>query len=159
LLRNLGPNPGRLVFVDAPELTATVVASRDPGEHEIEINADDSARLILDRIGRMPLPPYIKREKVHDPRDRADRERYQTVYAQATGAVAAATAGLHFTHDLLSELLSRGIEQAFVTLHVGLGTFKPVTTQTLEAHPMHAESYEISEAAADALNRPKRERR
>ena len=159
LLKNLGRNPGRLVFVDAPDLTATVVASREAGEHEIELNTDESAAIILDRIGRMPLPPYIKREKGRDARDGADRERYQTVYAQVAGAVAAPTAGLHFTPELLQDLSSRGAEQTFITLHVGLGTFKPVTTDTLEAHAMHAESYEITQAAADALNRAKRDRR
>jgi S-adenosylmethionine:tRNA ribosyltransferase-isomerase len=159
LLKNLGRNPGRLGFVGAPELTATIIASRDAGEHDIELNTDESAAIILDRIGRMPLPPYIKREKGHDARDDADRERYQTVYAQATGAVAAPTAGLHFTDALLRELSSRGIEQTFVTLHVGLGTFKPVMADTLEAHPMHAESYEITQPAAAALNRAKRARR
>jgi S-adenosylmethionine:tRNA ribosyltransferase-isomerase len=159
LLKNLGRPRGILGFADDPDLTATIVASRDAGEHDIALNTNDPAALILERIGRMPLPPYIKREKGHDPRDLADRERYQTVYAQASGAVAAPTAGLHFTPDLLQELSSRGVEQTFVTLHVGLGTFKPVATDTLEAHAMHAESYEITQPAADALNRAKRDRR
>ena len=159
LLKSLGRNPGPLTFVDAPELTASVVASREGGEHDVEVNTAEPASVILERVGRMPLPPYIKREKGHDARDDADRERYQTVYAQASGAVAAPTAGLHFTQELLQELSGRGVGQTFVTLHVGLGTFKPVTTDTLEAHSMHAETYEITQAAADALNRAKREGR
>jgi S-adenosylmethionine:tRNA ribosyltransferase-isomerase len=107
----------------------------------------------------MPLPPYIKREKGHDARDAADRDRYQTVYAQAPGAVAAPTAGLHFTDELFADLDYRGVERTFVTLHVGMGTFKPVTVDALEDHAMHSEGYEISPSAADALSRAKFERR
>jgi S-adenosylmethionine:tRNA ribosyltransferase-isomerase len=107
----------------------------------------------------MPLPPYIRRDKCYDARDVVDRDRYQTVYAKTLGAVAAPTAGLHFTPALLDELAGRGVERTFVTLHVGMGTFKPVTADTLEGHAMHSESYEIREEAADALNRAKADRR
>ena len=161
LLKNLGRASSAvpLSFADAPEITATVMRSADAGEHEIQLSTSEPAAVLLERLGRMPLPPYIKREKGHDPRDAADRDRYQTVYANAPGAVAAPTAGLHFTDELLAELGRRGIERTFVTLHVGMGTFKPVTADTLEAHAMHSEGYEITRAAAEAINRAKAEGR
>jgi S-adenosylmethionine:tRNA ribosyltransferase-isomerase len=155
LLRNLGRTPAPLRFLAAPDVSATVVATRDGGEHDIEVTTDQPAAALLDQIGRMPLPPYIKRDKGQDARDAADRERYQTVYASAPGAVAAPTAGLHFTPALMDELASRGVERTFVTLHVGIGTFRPVTADALADHDMHSEEYEISEPAADALNRAK----
>jgi S-adenosylmethionine:tRNA ribosyltransferase-isomerase len=158
-LRNVGRSGGRLYFDAAPDLTATIVQTGEAGEHEIEVNTTEAAAVVLGRIGRMPLPPYIKREKGHDERDESDRQRYQTVYASAPGAVAAPTAGLHFTNELLAELKERGVEQTFVTLHVGIGTFKPVTVETLEGHAMHCESYEIGEEAARALNGAKAEGR
>jgi S-adenosylmethionine:tRNA ribosyltransferase-isomerase len=160
LLKNLGrAATDPLCFVHAPEITATVIRSAEAGEHQIQLNTLEPAATVLERVGRMPLPPYIKRDKGHDPRDAADRQRYQTVYANAPGAVAAPTAGLHFTEELLADLSARGIERTFVTLHVGMGTFKPVTADTLEAHTMHSEGYEITAAAADAINRAKGEGR
>jgi len=156
LLKNLGRTvAGPLTFADARDLTATLVEPHEAGEFTIDVNTTEPAAAVLDRVGRMPLPPYIKRQKGHDPRDAADRQRYQTVYASAAGAVAAPTAGLHFTPGLFAELDRRGVERTFVTLHVGMGTFKPVTADTLEAHAMHREEYEISQAAADTLNRAK----
>jgi S-adenosylmethionine:tRNA ribosyltransferase-isomerase len=107
----------------------------------------------------MPLPPYIKRDKDHDARDDADREDYQTVYARSSGSVAAPTAGLHFTQELLNELDARGIDRVCITLHVGMGTFKPVTVPTLEEHRIHSERYEIDKTAAEKLNRAQTERR
>jgi S-adenosylmethionine:tRNA ribosyltransferase-isomerase len=159
LLKNAGRTGGRLHFDAAPDLSATIVQSGEAGEHEIELNTDEPAEGVLGRIGRMPLPPYIKREKGHDRRDESDRNRYQTVYASTPGAVAAPTAGLHFTDDLLAQLKQRGVQQTFVTLHVGIGTFKPVVADTLEGHAMHSESYEIGDEAAAALNRAKGENR
>jgi S-adenosylmethionine:tRNA ribosyltransferase-isomerase len=100
------------------------------------------------RCGRVPLPPYIRRED-----EAVDEERYQTVYARHDGAVAAPTAGLHLTKELLAELSARGCETASVTLHVGLGTFQPVTVDDLDAHPMHAEWFAVSGAAAEAVAR------
>src|SRR5690606_2119799 len=114
-------------------------------------------RQILETVGRMPLPPYIKRNKHEDERDRLDRERYQTVYAAHPGSVAAPTAGLHFTPELLEVLQERGIETAQVTLEVGLGTFKPVTAERLDAHDMHTERYRVDEVAAGQLTRARRE--
>ena len=102
------------------------------------------------RLGRTPLPPYIKREA-----SQADRERYQTVYAAREGAVAAPTAGLHFTRELMEQLTAKGVEIATVTLHVGPGTFQPVRTELITGHRMHPERYEVSRAAAEAVNRAK----
>ncbi len=112
-------------------------------------------RSYLDRHGEMPLPPYIKRNSVN----LADVERYQTVYARTEGAVAAPTAGFHFTEDLLRRLTSRGIETTSLVLHVGWGTFRPVRTKTIEEHPMLSEMYEVSADTAKALNRAKQEGR
>ncbi len=100
----------------------------------------------LQRWGRIPLPPYIKRESTKE-----DEERYQTVFAERTGSVAAPTAGLHFTPKLFKELEERGIERADVTLHVGVGTFQPIRTEEVEKHHMHAEQYEIPEETAQAV--------
>ena len=110
-----------------------------------------------EKIGHMPLPPYIKRDKVADDRDELDRRRYQTVYAGQGQSVAAPTAGLHFTPELLDQLAAAGIEQAFVNLQVGLGTFKPVTTDTLDQHVMHSERFEITAETSERLNRADRD--
>ena len=156
MLKNVGHGTGMVLRFDAaPDLTASVLEKRDAGEYVIHVSNAEPALQVLARLGRMPLPPYIKREKVHDPRDRSDIDRYQTVYANAPGAVAAPTAGLHFTPALFDQLDRVGVERTFVTLHVGLGTFKPVNADTLDAHAMHSESYEISPEAAAALNRAK----
>ena len=108
----------------------------------------------IDDIGHIPLPPYIKRDDTT-----SDRDRYQTVYARERGSVAAPTAGLHFTPELLDALHTRGVERTAVTLHVGYGTFQPVRVDQVEAHTIDAERFSISEAAADAINRAKRDRR
>jgi S-adenosylmethionine:tRNA ribosyltransferase-isomerase len=107
---------------------------------------------LLERLGRMPLPPYVERARGgDDPDEELDRERYQTVYARETGAVAAPTAGLHLTEALLGELAERGVELARVTLHVGIGTFRPVSVERAEEHRMHEERFEVSREAADAV--------
>jgi S-adenosylmethionine:tRNA ribosyltransferase-isomerase len=108
----------------------------------------------IDRVGHMPLPPYIRR----DDRD-ADRERYQTIYARERGSVAAPTAGLHFTPEILAELAARGVGRADVTLHVGYGTFKPVRAERVEDHAVDAESFSVSPDTAAALTRARREGR
>ena len=107
---------------------------------------------LMARCGEMPLPPYIRRQD-GDPRTALDRERYQTVYAREEGAVAAPTAGLHLTTALLDRVRARGVAVATVTLHVGLGTFLPITAQRLEDHAMHAESYRVPAETADAIHR------
>jgi S-adenosylmethionine:tRNA ribosyltransferase-isomerase len=155
MLRGVGsPRPElALQFADAPELHVRVIEKREDGQYLIAISSGESALSVLSRLGRMPLPPYIKRDREQDERDPLDRARYQTIYASAPGSVAAPTAGLHFTQPLLEELSRRGIERATVTLHVGLGTFKPISTQRLDDHAMHTEAYSIAPDAADALNR------
>ena len=156
LLKNVGRGVGmELRFDGAPDVSAAVTEKHEGGEYVIRVGTPEPALAVLERLGRMPLPPYIKREKVADPRDVEDLERYQTVYAKAPGAVAAPTAGLHFTPALFAQLGQQGVERAFVTLHVGLGTFKPVTADTLDGHAMHRESYEVSPEAAEAINRAK----
>ena len=158
LLRNLGSCRGTLALEGA-DLRATIAGVGPGGEYTLEVTASEPAPAVLSRIGRMPLPPYIKRDKGRDARDDADRERYQTVYASAPGAVAAPTAGLHFTPQLLAELDAAGVERTFVTLHVGMGTFKPIEVEELSEHVMHREPYSISESTAEALNRAKRDGR
>jgi S-adenosylmethionine:tRNA ribosyltransferase-isomerase len=161
LLKNVGAEPvGKVMtFADAPEVEVAITNQHEEGEFSVTVNSAAGAVELLQKVGRMPLPPYIKREKHHDERDELDRGRYQTVYAKTPGSVAAPTAGLHFTAELMKELEAKGIERTFVTLHVGMGTFKPVTSETLEGHRMHAEAYAISDAAAEAINRAKREGR
>jgi S-adenosylmethionine:tRNA ribosyltransferase-isomerase len=115
----------------------------------VRFEADGDFDEIIDRIGRTPLPPYIKR----DEEDRLDAERYQTVFARERGAVAAPTAGLHFTPELLDELRGKGVEIAEITLHVGYGTFQPVRVERVEDHRVEPETYSISHTAADSINR------
>ena len=158
LLRNAG-TPGPMQFADDPSVAVRVIQAVGDGEFEIEVQTNEPATVLLARVGRMPLPPYIKREKDHDARDQTDRESYQTVYAKRSGSVAAPTAGLHFTQDLLVALDSRGIERCYLTLHVGMGTFKPVSVDTLEQHNMHSERYEVDSTAAIQLNRAQAEKR
>lgn len=137
-----------------PELEAEVTARGAFGERRIRFAPVPDFFARIERIGHVPLPPYIDRD------DRAaDRERYQTVYAQARGSVAAPTAGLHFTPEILAQIRGRGIEIAEITLHVGLGTFQPVRVEKVEDHKLHRECYEISEEAARAVNRAKAEGR
>ncbi|HEY1684975.1 MAG TPA: tRNA preQ1(34) S-adenosylmethionine ribosyltransferase-isomerase QueA [Tepidisphaeraceae bacterium] len=158
LLRNLG-HATRLRFVGPEDISAEVIKKGDGGEYEVRLDPPQFPEQLLSKIGRMPLPPYIKRQKESDERDAMDRQRYQTIYAQSAGSVAAPTAGLHFTPEILQQLHERGIETQFVTLHVGMGTFKPVATDNLQQHSMHSENYTISAATADALNRAKAEHR
>jgi S-adenosylmethionine:tRNA ribosyltransferase-isomerase len=107
----------------------------------------------LERVGRMPLPPYIERSRDSGSRPEEDRESYQTIFAREAGAVAAPTAGLHFTRELMARIAERGIESARITLHVGAGTFQPVATDLVEDHRMHAEEFRVDASAADAIAR------
>ncbi len=143
---------------DGPELEAEVTERGEFGERRIRFApvADFFAR--VERIGHVPLPPYIHRDDEGADRT-ADRERYQTVYAQSRGSVAAPTAGLHFTPEILERIRGRGIEIAEITLHVGLGTFQPVRVEKVEDHKLHREWYQISAEAAGAINRAKAEGR
>jgi S-adenosylmethionine:tRNA ribosyltransferase-isomerase len=137
----------RLLFGDPVELEAEVVAGGSFGERRIRFGPVLDFFGTLKQLGHVPLPPYIARED-----ERADQERYQTVYASARGSVAAPTAGLHFTPEILARLRERGIETAEITLHVGLGTFQPVRVERVEDHKLHSESYEISPEAARKIN-------
>jgi S-adenosylmethionine:tRNA ribosyltransferase-isomerase len=137
-------------------LHGEVVARHFHGRRTVRLWAEGGAsvRDAIDDIGHMPLPPYIKR---HD--TTSDRDRYQTVYARERGSVAAPTAGLHFTPELLDMLRAKGVERTAITLHVGYGTFQPVRVDRVEAHTIDAERFSISEASADAVNRAKRDKR
>ena len=142
--------PGRrakpgLTYVISDELTATICEPTDAGGRIIRLDYEGVFEEILDRVGEMPLPPYIT-ERL------AERERYQTVYARQNGSAAAPTAGLHFTEALLDEIRAKGVEVVDVLLHVGLGTFRPVSAENVEEHHMHSEYYEVSDAAAAAIN-------
>lgn len=143
--------PGRR-FSFPGEATGEIVATRERyREIRFSTPIDDAW---LDRHGHVPLPPYIDRADTAD-----DEDRYQTIYARTVGSVAAPTAGLHFTGELLDRLSERGISTCRVTLHVGIGTFFPIRTDTVEAHTMHSEEFYISPGAADTIERAKREHR
>ncbi len=134
------------------ELACEVVGHTDFGGRIVEFKFDGIFEEILDRLGETPLPPYIH-EKLED------KNRYQTVYAREEGSAAAPTAGLHFTEELLEEIKNRGAGVYFVTLHVGLGTFRPVAKENIEEHEMHKEWYDVPQITADAVNRAKTEGR
>lgn len=125
-------------------LTATVVEELDHGGRVVEFAYDGIFLEVLESLGEMPLPPYIH-EKLDDP------DRYQTVYAKENGSAAAPTAGLHFTQDLLAKIEAKGVKLVYLTLHVGLGTFRPVSVDNIEEHEMHSEFYTLSEEAAQTL--------
>jgi S-adenosylmethionine:tRNA ribosyltransferase-isomerase len=133
---------------DSHELAAEIVARGEFGERHLRFDPVADFFVVLERIGHVPLPPYIDR-----PDTPVDREQYQTVYAQPLGSVAAPTAGLHFTAEVLERIRARGIETGGVTLHVGLGTFQPIRVEVVEEHKIHREWYSISPAAADAIQR------
>jgi S-adenosylmethionine:tRNA ribosyltransferase-isomerase len=143
--------PGDLVVFGEGDdrLEADVVERRDGGRRLVRFRDPDRFWERLERWGQTPLPPYIRRESGDDAR--LDRERYQTVYARERGAIAAPTAGLHFTRELLDALEARGVRRTAVTLHVGYGTFQPVRVDVVEKHRVEPESYEIPRAAADAV--------
>jgi len=138
----------RLFFGEQDQLQAEVLARGSFGERRLRFAPAQDFFAELERIGHVPLPPYIDR-----PDALADRERYQTIYARERGSVAAPTAGLHFTPEIMARIKERGIETAEVTLHVGLGTFQPVREDRVEDHKLHRECYSISTEAASAINR------
>ena len=161
LLRDLGnkqweclAKPGRkllkrqTVIFGNGELTATVDQVCDDGNRIVSFQYDGIFLEVLERLGKMPLPPYIKAEL-------QDKERYQTVYSREVGSAAAPTAGLHFTEELLERIREKGINTAFVTLHVGLGTFRPVKAEDISEHHMHSELCMINEETANILNKTK----
>ena len=138
----------KLIFGDG-ELTGSVLETIEGGNRLIKFEYDGIFLEVLERLGRMPLPPYIHEEL-------QDAERYQTVYSRVTGSAAAPTAGLHFTEELLDEIRAMGVKVCFVTLHVGLGTFRPVKAEEIEDHEMHAEYCVISAETAETINNTKR---
>ena len=147
----------RLCFGESDELQAQVLTRGEHGERSIRFEPlpqENDFHALLDRIGHVPLPPYITRAD-----SSRDRDRYQTVYAQQRGSVAAPTAGLHFTPDILSRIRQRGVETVEITLHVGLGTFQPVRVERVEEHKLHCEPYSISLEAAVTLNEALRDSR
>ena len=163
LLRDLGGKrweclvrPGRkmqvghqVIFGDG-ELTATVAEVLETGNRIVEFHYEGIFLEVLERLGKMPLPPYIKEEL-------QNQERYQTVYSREVGSAAAPTAGLHWTPELLDKARAKGVKTAFVTLHVGLGTFRPVQVDNIHDHHMHSELCMISEETAGILNRTRAE--
>ena len=161
LLRDLGDKkweclckPGRKMQVGSEvifgngELTAVVTEVKDDGNRIVEFRYEGIFLEVLERLGKMPLPPYIKAEL-------ADQERYQTVYSREVGSAAAPTAGLHFTNELLENIRKNGVKTAFVTLHVGLGTFRPVKAEEISEHHMHSELCMMGEETAKILNETK----
>ena len=137
--------PGRSVVV-AEDLSVEILDSAPGGARRVRLVTPLSVGEALERYGEMPLPPYIDREA-----EALDRERYQTVYARRSGSVAAPTAGLHFTEELLATLDNRGVRRVAVTLHVGMGTFRPVEVEDPADHPMHVEAYEVPREVVDAV--------
>jgi S-adenosylmethionine:tRNA ribosyltransferase-isomerase len=140
------------------EISATVEELGDNGLAKIHFHDVPSVETLLQERGKMPLPPYIKRDKA-DHREYMDRERYQTVFALKAGAVAAPTAGLHFTEELITELAQAGVSLLHVTLHVGPGTFRPVKTRDIREHVLGEERFSVDPDAAEAINRAKKEGR
>jgi S-adenosylmethionine:tRNA ribosyltransferase-isomerase len=138
--------PGRRVIV-ADDLAVEILDSAPGGGRLVRLVTDMPVQQALERHGHVPLPPYLERDD-----EPLDRERYQTVYARASGSVAAPTAGLHFTPEILSALEARGVARTALTLHVGAGTFRPVESERLDAHEMHHEWYSLPSAAAAAVN-------
>lgn len=142
-----GLSPRKKVTLDSG-IDVEIVANREDGTKDVKFQGVKDIKNILAEIGKTPLPPYIKREATAE-----DAERYQTVFAEHDGAVAAPTAGLHFTRDLLHRLKEQGILSTTITLHVGPGTFQPVRTELITEHRMHPEQYEISQEAASVINK------
>ena len=143
-----------VMFSEDPLLKADIIDYGNDGTRIVEFSYDGIFMERLEEIGSMPLPPYIERQSENE-----DRDRYQTVYCREEGSVAAPTAGLHFTEELLEKARAKGVELAYVTLHVGIGTFRPVKCENIEDHSMHFEEYHIDEKTAEIINRAKAEGR
>ena len=143
-----------VIFSEKPLLRAEVKDYGNDGTRLVEFQYEGLFMERLEELGSMPLPPYIERSSQEE-----DKERYQTVYCEEEGSVAAPTAGLHFTDELLEQAKKKGVELVYVTLHVGIGTFRPVKCENIEEHSMHFEEYHISEESAEVINLAKREGR
>ncbi|MEZ9130872.1 tRNA preQ1(34) S-adenosylmethionine ribosyltransferase-isomerase QueA [Vibrio breoganii] len=144
------PKPGTELFLGDKDQYAAVMVARHDALFEIRFTSDKAVLQILEEVGHMPLPPYIDR-----PDEDSDQERYQTVYNEKPGAVAAPTAGLHFDDEILEKIKEKGANLAFVTLHVGAGTFQPVRVDNILEHHMHAEYVEVTQEVVDAINETK----
>lgn len=150
--------PGTIIKISEELSVKAIKRLEENGEWLVELMFEgDNVLDILHRNGQIPLPPYIERKIQNEDLKKLDFERYQTVYAKDEGSVAAPTAGLHFTQEILQKLQDKGVELAYVTLNVGLGTFRPVQCENVEKHKMHSETFEISEKAAEQINRAKKE--
>ena len=154
-------NPSKRVREDmiikiSDELSLKVLTREDQGKWLVEMFYHGNFYEILDRVGKIPLPPYIERSMTDDRLKELDYERYQTVYAQRRGSVAAPTAGLHFTEEILQKLKNKGVQICYVTLNVGLGTFRPVKTENILDHKMESEEYEISKETAEIITNARR---
>ena len=145
-------HPGAIVSFGDGKLRAEILDYGPDGTRIVKFMYDGVFLEILEEIGRMPLPPYIERETEFE-----DKDRYQTVYCREEGSVAAPTAGLHFTEEILEKAKAKGVKLAFVTLHVGIGTFRPVKCEVVDEHKMHFEEYTVSQEAADIINQTKAE--
>lgn len=141
---------GTVISFGDGQLKAVCTGTEEHGGRLFEFQYEGIFYEILDALGKMPLPPYIKEQL-------EDQDRYQTVYARERGSAAAPTAGLHFTNELLENMKEKGVHVTFITLHVGLGTFRPVSVDSVEDHDMHAEFYRMSEETADLLNKVKKD--
>lgn len=137
--------PGSKVYFGGGLIEAEITGTGENGIRTVRLSYSGDFDALLSRLGKMPLPPYIKKE-LDDP------ERYQTVYSKSSGSAAAPTAGLHFTQETLSNLRSLGVHIAFLTLHVGIGTFRPVQEKEIEKHKMHSETFSVSEECAHLIN-------
>ncbi len=146
--RKLRPG-AQVIFGEGKELTATIEEELEDGKRLVRFHYEGIFLEILEHLGKMPLPPYIKEEL-------QDNERYQTVYSKVVGSAAAPTAGLHFTPELLKKVQEMGVKVCYVTLHVGLGTFRPVKAEDIQDHEMHSEFCMISQETADTINETKR---
>ncbi len=142
--------PGDVVVFGDGKLKARIMSNSEGGTRIARFSCDGDFMSVLEELGSMPLPPYIEREARPE-----DKDRYQTVYAREEGSVAAPTAGLHFTPELMKKAEEKGVRLAFVTLHVGIGTFRPVKAEKVEEHHMHFEEYTVSEEAARIMNETK----
>ncbi len=147
--------PGNIITVSDALKVCPIKRLEDDGEWLVELIYDGDLFEILHKVGNIPLPPYIERKLKSEELKQFDMERYQTVYAKDEGSVAAPTAGLHFTQEILNKLKTKGVEIAYVTLNVGLGTFRPVKCENILEHKMHSETFEITKEAADKINSAK----
>ena len=149
-------NPGNIIKI-SPELTITTIKHIEGGKWLVQLGYVGKIQDILERTGNVPLPPYIERKTPTEELKKLDYKRYQTVFAKHEGSVAAPTAGLHFTKDILKKLEEKGVKICYVTLNVGLGTFRPVKCEKITDHKMETETFEIPEETAEIINKAKKE--